>query len=227
MEIYSQDVNVEQIIGNNNASTLAAENKDNIWTLTGENDGNVAGVAFTNFNNLVGGSGDDRFDFNFGSSLTGRIDGGGHVTGDSVSMAALSTVNVVLGKDLLNIEQVMGNSSASTLIGENRVNTWTLTGENRGAVNGVTFTNFNNLVGGNADDVFTFNTLGRITGSIDGGLHLIQDSINMASLATVNLVLGSNLFNVEQREFVGSPLIGRLFSVELRANIPNTVKAKK
>jgi iron complex outermembrane receptor protein len=30
----------------------------------------------------------------------------------------------------------------------------------------------------------------------------------------------SNLFNVEQREFVGSPVIGRLYSVELRATIP-------
>jgi iron complex outermembrane receptor protein len=30
----------------------------------------------------------------------------------------------------------------------------------------------------------------------------------------------SNIFNVKQREFVGSPLIGRLFSVELKANIP-------
>lgn len=30
----------------------------------------------------------------------------------------------------------------------------------------------------------------------------------------------SNVFNVKQREFVGSPLIGRLFSVELKAHIP-------
>ena len=32
----------------------------------------------------------------------------------------------------------------------------------------------------------------------------------------------SNLFNTTQREFVGSPSIGRLFSVELKAFIPNT-----
>ncbi len=29
----------------------------------------------------------------------------------------------------------------------------------------------------------------------------------------------SNVFNVAQREFVGSPLIGRLFTLELKANI--------
>jgi outer membrane receptor for ferrienterochelin and colicins len=34
----------------------------------------------------------------------------------------------------------------------------------------------------------------------------------------------SNLFDVEQREFVGSPSIGRLFSLELKAFIPNTGK---
>ena len=34
----------------------------------------------------------------------------------------------------------------------------------------------------------------------------------------------SNLFDTEQREFVGSPSIGRLFSVELRATIPNSSK---
>lgn len=34
----------------------------------------------------------------------------------------------------------------------------------------------------------------------------------------------SNIFNTEQREFVGSPSIGRLFSVELKAQIPNNKK---
>ena len=34
----------------------------------------------------------------------------------------------------------------------------------------------------------------------------------------------SNLFDVDQREFVGSPLIGRLYSVELKATIPPSRK---
>ncbi len=34
----------------------------------------------------------------------------------------------------------------------------------------------------------------------------------------------SNLFNTTQREFVGSPSIGRLYSVELKAFIPNNSK---
>jgi iron complex outermembrane receptor protein len=36
----------------------------------------------------------------------------------------------------------------------------------------------------------------------------------------------SNIFNADQREFVGSPLIRRLFSFELRANIPNKSNTK-
>ncbi len=34
----------------------------------------------------------------------------------------------------------------------------------------------------------------------------------------------SNLFDVEQREFVGSPSISRLFSVEIKATIPSMKK---
>lgn len=34
----------------------------------------------------------------------------------------------------------------------------------------------------------------------------------------------SNLFNVEQREFVGSPSIGRLFSAEIKVHVPNGKK---
>jgi len=37
----------------------------------------------------------------------------------------------------------------------------------------------------------------------------------------------SNLFNTDQREFVGSPSIGRLYSVEIKAHIPNSTKSKK
>jgi outer membrane receptor for ferrienterochelin and colicins len=37
----------------------------------------------------------------------------------------------------------------------------------------------------------------------------------------------SNLFDTEQREFVGSPSIGRLFSFEIKAHLPNSAKSGK
>lgn len=54
---------------------------------------------------------------------------------------------------------------------------------------------------------------GFTTVDISGGYR-----INKALSAGAGI---SNLFNVAQREFVGSPLIGRLFTLELKANIPH------
>ena len=191
-------INVEQITGNGVASTLRGESNANTWTLTGENSGNVDGVHFARFNNLVGGSADDIFVFNAGSSLNGWIDGGAHTSQDSVDVSALDNVAIRLGQDLLNIEQVKGNNVASALIGENSENTWTLTAENDGTVNGLTFVDFNRLVGGNQDDFFVFNTNSSITGQVDGGAHQSQDRINMAALTNVDVRLGENVVNVEQ-----------------------------
>ena len=61
-----------------------------------------------------------------------------------------------------------------------------------------------------------------------GGFTSVDLSTGFKLNSMLNLGAGvSNLFNTTQREFVGSPSIGRLFSVELKAHIPNTVKAKK
>jgi len=61
-----------------------------------------------------------------------------------------------------------------------------------------------------------------------GGFTSVDISAGVKLNSILNLGAGvSNLFNTTQREFVGSPSIGRLFSVELKAHIPNTVKSKK
>jgi iron complex outermembrane receptor protein len=61
-----------------------------------------------------------------------------------------------------------------------------------------------------------------------GGFTSVDISAGFKLNSMLNLGAGvSNLFNTTQREFVGSPSIGRLFSVELKAHIPNTVKVKK
>ncbi len=36
----------------------------------------------------------------------------------------------------------------------------------------------------------------------------------------------SNIFDTEQQEFVGSPSIGRLYSIELKATLPSFLKKK-
>lgn len=60
-----------------------------------------------------------------------------------------------------------------------------------------------------------------------GGFTTVDISAGYKFNQMLSLGAGvSNLFNTEQREFVGSPSIGRLYSVELRAHIPHS-KTKK
>ncbi len=61
-----------------------------------------------------------------------------------------------------------------------------------------------------------------------GGFTSVDISAGVKMNSMVSLGAGvSNLFDTEQREFVGSPSIGRLFSVELKAHLPNSGKNKK
>jgi len=58
-----------------------------------------------------------------------------------------------------------------------------------------------------------------------GGFTTIDISTGVKLNSELSLGAGiSNLFNVTQKEFVGSPSIGRLLSVELKAHIPNKKK---
>jgi hypothetical protein len=52
---------------------------------------------------------------------------------------------------------VTGAGGATTLVGPNVTNTWTLTGANSGTVSNVTFSGVSNLVGGSGTDTFKFN----------------------------------------------------------------------
>ncbi len=53
--------NIESITGNGTNSTLTGTDVGSTWNITGENDGDVGSLNFVNFNNLVGGTGDDIF----------------------------------------------------------------------------------------------------------------------------------------------------------------------
>ncbi|MGZ5190990.1 MAG: TonB-dependent receptor domain-containing protein, partial [Flavisolibacter sp.] len=64
---------------------------------------------------------------------------------------------------------------------------------------------------------FNWGALGGFT-SVD-----LSAGYRCSEMLSVNAGV-SNLFDVEQKEFVGSPSIGRLFSVELKAFIPSTKK---
>ena len=55
--------NVESVVGNGLDSTLIASDTANTWNITGINDGSINGLAFIDFDQLVGGAGVDTFNF--------------------------------------------------------------------------------------------------------------------------------------------------------------------
>ncbi|NOX76524.1 MAG: filamentous hemagglutinin N-terminal domain-containing protein [Gammaproteobacteria bacterium] len=80
--------NVEALVGGGADYTLVADDVANTWTITGQNDGSVAGLSFTDFSNLIGGSDTDDYVLN-GGSVTGTINGAGGTN----SLSANDTAN--------------------------------------------------------------------------------------------------------------------------------------
>src|SRR5262249_47795329 len=78
---------IQRILGTAGVDTLVGPDTATTWDLTGTNAGQVLGaayyaqvfladVAFTGFENLVGGSATDTFTFQAGGGVTGTVDGG-------------------------------------------------------------------------------------------------------------------------------------------------------
>ena len=85
-----------RIDGGSGTNTLAGPSTTNTWAITGQNSGSLNTVAFSNFQNLVGSSVGDAFQFSDGKGVTGTINGGTGTT--SLDYSHYSTrVNVDLG----------------------------------------------------------------------------------------------------------------------------------
>ena len=178
-DILSVD-NVELINGAlGQENRLIADNFANTWTLNNINAGQIStaeksDVLFYVFANLNGGSNDDTFNFESSGNLTGLLNGGGHSVGDLVDLSKSSIADVVIAtsSDLAgftNVEKYIGNNFDSSITAANVDNNWSLSGTNRGILNGVIeFENFGILKGGNKKDNFSLNQA-RISGSIDSG----------------------------------------------------------
>jgi filamentous hemagglutinin family protein len=154
-------------------SELIGTDSETTFTITSADAGNVSGfgspLSFSSIENITGGSANDTFVFTNNATISGTIDGGdGTDTLDYSSNPNPVTVNLAsLGGE--NIEAVIGNTD-STLIGTNTANTWNITANDAGTVNGTfSFSDFTNLSGGNANDIFQLNNGITFTGTIDGG----------------------------------------------------------
>jgi Ca2+-binding RTX toxin-like protein len=121
--------NIETLVGGAGANTLVGANATNTWSITGTNAGNVAGVTFSAFPNLTGGTGMDVFKFSAGKGVTGAIHGGGG--GDWLDYASYTTAVTVnlatgtatgVGGGVTNVPNVRGGQGTNTLTGNSQGN---------------------------------------------------------------------------------------------------------
>ncbi len=171
-----------QIDGGTGNNTLIGPNKTVTWYITGHNAGTVAVVetdtiTFQNMENLTGGTSVDAFTFD-GGSLDGTVDGGGGRNTLDYSLCGAAnpiTVNLQTGAatntgGFLNIQALVGGAGSNTLIGANTPNTWDITRQNGGDINGTfSFYVIDNLIGGAGGDTFVFSPGAGVDGTVDGG----------------------------------------------------------
>jgi hypothetical protein len=136
----------------------------------------------------AGGNSDNLTVSRQGDTLLASVDVGNPVPGTGpagalvtvVPAGAVNTVTIRAGSadavyDLQDplagiTTTVTGGSRSNTLIGPDQDTTWTITGANKGNMNGnIAFSGIQKLVGGAGADTFVIQTGASLTGSIDGG----------------------------------------------------------
>ena len=207
--------------------TLIGFNDDTVWTITnafGPDSGDATGIHFENIDNLVGGSGNDTFTLQNGVTFSGTVDGGSGT--DQLNLSDLTTAQTVtLTASTLNgfdgtssvvtggffgIDEAIGSLAITdSLQGLDVNSTWELDGSNRYIDNlgrvltfsafeelqggsaddvfQVTGTRSNDLLGGDGDDTFIFQlAFSQVVGRVDGEAG--SDTLNLAALTTPRVV---------------------------------------
>jgi hypothetical protein len=220
LTLLSSPIAATTFNGGSGTNTLVGPNAITTWTISGVNSGTVGNVTFSNFQNLVGGTSDNAFDFSTSTaSLSGTINGGGGTnTNAALSYATLGSSYLVkvtlssntagsathIGGGFSNINSLAGSTdTANTLQGPNSTNEWIITGNNAGAVNTgpiqpFVFTAMPNLVGGTGVDTFRMHSTSSEVRSLNGGGApagqgdwLKYSEFPSTSTVTVNLATGS------------------------------------
>jgi hypothetical protein len=115
-----------------------------------------------------------------------------------------------------------GTGGTTTLQGANATNSWTISGNDSGKLDSVTFSNFKNLKGGTGNDTFNFTTnAAGVPGTLDGGGG--TDKLSFAKLGSgsgVTVTLTSNTAGSTDRITGG---FSNIESVAGNTNINNTL----
>jgi Ca2+-binding RTX toxin-like protein len=156
---------------------------------------------------LAGGDGDDNFAFGNGVVIAGTVGGGNdndtlnyslYNTGVSVDLAA-STATGTSG--FSSMEAMTGGSANDTLIGANDANTWNITSNNTGNVDGFGFAATENLTGGTGADSFNFGSGIVLDGTVDGGTG--TDTVVGPNTANTWDITGSSAGDLNNNDFTG------------------------
>ncbi len=194
--------NFETVTGRSaGGDQLTGPNLDTVWTRGASSIDLSSGGRTLNgidFENAVGGSGNDRFipvgtpfDFVDGGAGNDEVQysGGASVTVNLATQSA-TDINAFTGIELFNGGSGLGN----VIRGANVANIWNVTGVLAGDVNGVSFTNFETLVGGSAADDFLFANGGLVM-SISGGLGANQADFSAFTSGLTITQTGSDAFS--------------------------------
>ncbi len=188
----------------------------------------IDGVYFTYFNEISGGDSADSFliDLQAGNDFYGVLSGGGgndtfQMTERGGSIAGMldagdgfdtldfslfnQGIDVTYGSGLFPqianvtaIEKVIGSSGEDTLRGASSPNSFRITSNNAGEINGGQFESFENLVGGGSNDVFTFlnqATVNSVAGGNGSDLLWIDDR-NLG---------GTNTYTISEGQITRNP----------------------
>ena len=158
-------------------------------------------VIFTGIENLTGGTSTDSFVVDPASDGFNAVNGGsGLDTLDDSALVGPITVDLATKTapkltSFTAIESLLGTSdTGDVLIGANANTTWTLKDSNAGTAGAVSFSSFENLTGGNLNDVFRLLDGGSVAGTLTGGggMDVLDYSyFNSAVGANVNLSAGA------------------------------------
>jgi uncharacterized delta-60 repeat protein len=200
--VESAGLTLENLVGSigPNSNTLVSTGATNVWQITATNSGSLNGFfTFVNIQNLVGGTGTDRFVFANGASIYGTL-----AVGTGTNVLDYSAYTTPIGISILShtatgtfgytgeVTSVIGGAASDLIQGPDRNSTWFITATNAGHVAGCTFRNIENLRGGLGDHTFKFANGKGVSGRVEAGTgYSTLDYSAYTTGVIVNLRIGT------------------------------------
>ena len=157
--------NIAGLHGSTYNDTVVGRASGSTFHINSINSGDVDGFAFTSAEHLLGGSGVDMVNTSaYANPVSVTLTGAGAVDGFSGTCDSLSV-------GFENINVLVGSAALDTLTGPNAAADWTLTATNSqlsALSSSLSFTGFENIIGGSSSDIFQVTEGQTFAGSVNG-----------------------------------------------------------